>query len=78
MDLDGRALAGAGAAAGVGQDDVATTPRARAWRPRDRSLGPASLVYEKVGLSILRRAWVNLDLIWAVAIVAAGGFTLFT
>jgi hypothetical protein len=38
----------------------------------------ALVVYEKVGLSILRRAWVNLDLIWAVAIVAAGGFTLFT
>jgi hypothetical protein len=38
----------------------------------------ALVVYEKVGLAILRRAWVNLDLIWAVAIVAAGAFTLFT
>ncbi len=38
----------------------------------------ALVVYEKVGLKILRRAWVNLDLIWAVAIVAAGAFTLFT
>jgi hypothetical protein len=38
----------------------------------------AIVVYEKLGLSILRRAWVNLDLIWVVAIVAAGLFTLFT
>ena len=38
----------------------------------------AVVVYEKVGLAILRRAWLNLDLIWAVAIVAAGLFTLFT
>jgi len=38
----------------------------------------AWVVYEKLGVAILRRAWVNLDLIWAVAIVAAGVFTLFT
>jgi hypothetical protein len=38
----------------------------------------AVVVYEKVGLAILRRAWFNLDLVWAVAIVAAGLFTLFT
>jgi hypothetical protein len=38
----------------------------------------ALVVYEKVGLAVLRRAWVDLDLIWAVAIVAAGAFTLFT
>jgi hypothetical protein len=38
----------------------------------------ALVVYEKVGLAVLRRAWINLDLIWAIAIVAAGAFTLFT
>jgi hypothetical protein len=38
----------------------------------------ALIVYEKLGLAILRRAWLNLDLVWAVAIVAAGLFTLFT
>jgi len=38
----------------------------------------ALVVYQKVGLSVLRRAWVNLDLIWAIAILAAGAFTLFT
>ena len=36
------------------------------------------VVYQKVGVGILRRAWVNLDLIWACALVAAGLFTLFT
>jgi hypothetical protein len=36
----------------------------------------AFVVYEKVGLEILRRAWVNLDLIWAVALIATAGFTL--
>ncbi|MFL5380547.1 MAG: hypothetical protein ACJ787_21730 [Myxococcales bacterium] len=38
----------------------------------------ALIVYEKLGLAILRRAWMNLDLVWAIAIVAAGLFTLFT
>jgi hypothetical protein len=32
----------------------------------------AVVVYERVGLRFLRRAWVNLDLIWAVALVIAG------
>lgn len=38
----------------------------------------AVVVYERVGLAVLRRAWVNLDLIWAGAFVAAGLLTLFT
>jgi hypothetical protein len=38
----------------------------------------AVVVYEKVGLGVLRRAWVNLDRVWAGALVAAGVFTLFT
>jgi hypothetical protein len=32
----------------------------------------ALLVYEKLGLAILRSAWINLDTIWAGALVAAG------
>jgi hypothetical protein len=38
----------------------------------------AVVVYEKVGLGILRKGWVNVDMIWAGALVAAGVFTLFT
>jgi hypothetical protein len=29
-------------------------------------------VYEKVGVRFLRKAWVNLDVIWAVALVLTG------
>jgi hypothetical protein len=36
----------------------------------------AVVVFEKVGLAILRRAWVNLDLVWAVALIATGGLSL--
>jgi hypothetical protein len=36
----------------------------------------ALVVYEKVGLQVLRRAWVNLDLIWAVVLIVTAGFTL--
>jgi len=32
----------------------------------------AVVVYEKVGLQILRRAWINLHAIWAVALMGAG------
>ena len=36
----------------------------------------AVLVFEKLGVGILRRAWLNLDLIWAGALVATGAMTL--
>ena len=36
----------------------------------------AVLVFEKLGVGILRRAWFNLDLIWAGALVATGAMTL--
>ncbi len=32
----------------------------------------ALLVYSWVGLAVLRRAWINLDLIWAGALITAG------
>jgi hypothetical protein len=35
----------------------------------------AVIVFERVGLSVLRRAWFNLDRIWAGALIAAGGLT---
>ena len=36
----------------------------------------AVLVFEKLGVGILRRAWLNLDLIWAAALMATGTLTL--
>jgi len=38
----------------------------------------ALTVYEKLGLAVLRRAWFNLDLLWAVALIGAGAITLFS
>ncbi len=38
----------------------------------------AVLVYDRLGVGVLRRAWVNLDLLWAAAFVTAGAITLFT
>ncbi len=36
----------------------------------------AVLIYQVVGLAILRSAWVNLDKIWAVALVGSGAATI--
>ncbi|MFB3915102.1 MAG: hypothetical protein ACE14M_00110 [Terriglobales bacterium] len=36
----------------------------------------AVVVFEKLGVGLLRRAWLNLDYIWAVALIVTGGFTL--
>jgi hypothetical protein len=38
----------------------------------------AVVVYEKLGLGVLRTAWLNLDRVWAVAVVGAGAVALFT
>lgn len=35
----------------------------------------AVLVFEKLGVGILRRAWINLDVIWAAALIATGTLT---
>jgi hypothetical protein len=36
----------------------------------------AVVVYEKLGLRLLRRAWINLDLIWAGALIATALLTV--
>ena len=36
------------------------------------------VVYEKVGVGILRRGWFNLDLGWSLVLIASGAVTLFT
>jgi hypothetical protein len=38
----------------------------------------AWVVYTRVGLSILRRGWVNFDLIWAAALIVVGVLALVT
>ena len=36
----------------------------------------AWVVYEKLGLALLRKAWLNLDMIWVVALMVTGAFVL--
>lgn len=36
----------------------------------------AVIVYKKVGLAFLRRGWLNVDLLWAAALILAGAATL--
>jgi hypothetical protein len=37
----------------------------------------AWVVYKKLGLMILKRTWINFDLIWAGALLVVGGIALF-
>lgn len=37
----------------------------------------AVIVYEKLGLRLLRKAWINLDLLWAGALIATAALTPF-
>jgi hypothetical protein len=36
------------------------------------------VVYEKLGLGLLRRSWFNLDLVWSGVLLVAGAVTLFS
>jgi hypothetical protein len=36
----------------------------------------AGLIYEWLGLDLLRKAWLNLDVLWTIALVATGGLLL--
>jgi len=38
----------------------------------------AVVVYEKLGLGLLRRSWFNLDLAWSAVLLVAGMVTLFS
>jgi hypothetical protein len=37
----------------------------------------ALIVYRKLGLALLRTTWLNLDLVWAVALIATGVVAMF-
>jgi hypothetical protein len=37
----------------------------------------AWVVYRKLGLAVLRKSWINFDLIWAVALLTVGGISLY-
>jgi len=37
----------------------------------------AVIVFEKVGVGILRKAWFNLDLVWATTLLGTGVLCVF-
>jgi hypothetical protein len=76
MADSGEHLHHAGAAAGTnaGAALVATGVHAASYLVVTAFV--AVLVFDKLGVGILRRAWFNLDLIWAIALMASGAVTL--
>ena len=73
----GAAHAATALAAGVVAEPIAVTA------PLIHTLGYlvvttvlAAVVYEKIGLRILRRAWINVNVLWCAALIAAGTWTL--
>jgi hypothetical protein len=36
----------------------------------------AWVVFTRLGVSVLRKTWLNLDFVWAVALIATAGLTL--
>ena len=73
-------------------DDDGPRPRRRALDRRRRASGSllhvvamiavmaviAVLVYDKLGVAVLKKAWLNTDQLWAAAFIVAAIITLFT
>jgi hypothetical protein len=64
-------------------ESISYEPWSGAWAVAVHTLGyllvtgtVAFVVHEWVGLSLLRKAWVNLDLVWAVALMVTGGLAV--
>jgi len=81
--LAGSTVEAAGKTAGHNHLSAATTPFAGLLATAVHTAGylavtglVAWLVYSKLGLALLRKAWFNLDLVWAVALVVTGLATL--
>jgi len=58
----------------VGAALVATSVHAASYLAV--TAGIAVLVFDRLGVGILRRVWLNVDLLWAAALVVTGGVTL--
>jgi hypothetical protein len=82
-------LIGSGAAvAGAGHVHGATGPWLTGWPDYVAAVGVHTLamlvvsaaialvVYYKLGLALLRRAWLNLDRVWALALISAGALAV--
>ena len=58
---------------------VSADPMTGVWATLVHTLGYLTLtaavalvVYQKLGLALLRKAWFNLDLVWAIALIVTG------
>jgi hypothetical protein len=67
----------------AGHTIVAAAPTAAVFASLLHALGyllvtaaVALLVFEKLGLGLLRKAWLNLDIVWAAALIATGVLTV--
>jgi hypothetical protein len=38
----------------------------------------AVVVFERLGLQLLRRLWFNLDLVWAIALIGTAAWTAWS
>ena len=62
-----------------GSHDVTTGLAATAVHSASYLLVTAAvawIVFDRLGVAMLRKAWINLDLIWAVALIVTGGLTV--
>lgn len=73
----GHASHGTGLAAGVGGDPTAALLASALHTVGYLAVAGlvAALVYRRFGVRILRTHWVNLDLVWSIALVATGVLT---
>ena len=81
--LSGRTVEAAGPMAGHYHGSVVPTPLAALLATAVHTTAYlavtgliAWVVYSKVGLAVLRKAWLNLNLVWAAALVISGLVTL--
>ncbi|CAN5125510.1 hypothetical protein BH20ACT9_BH20ACT9_15270 [soil metagenome] len=75
----GHSVTGLAAAAALGgTGDVVGAALVHTAAMLAMMVGVAVTVYDHLGVAVLRRAWVNVDVVWAVALVGAGVFALFT
>jgi hypothetical protein len=75
--IGGHALPGGGLiGASLAQDVAAVVVHTLAMLAAMAAV--AVVVYTRVGVMVLRKAWVNLDAVWSAALILAGILTLFT
>jgi hypothetical protein len=81
LQLPGSAHAGHGSSLGAGSPALPLGAAAAALGVHTAALlvvmtAVAAVVYETAGVDLLRRGWINLDLIWSATLIVAGLLTV--